>query len=380
MNKMFSRKVAGLVIAGFSLSGLAYSQSSAAHLTGGAPGTGRFITVPKGFIEFPAEAPTGTLPSWTGTSNGSTYTMIGANPTSGTPTTLPVVYVPLIFKIGTFTFDPTKPANNSTLTPIQLISQSPIFTAVDLVAGTTDLGTTQYEDNFMRANFWSQSASGTNGYHLRLGKPTVKKAITLTVSANNGTTLQTAVGPVGDVNITYFQNTLNSLLANTKLGLTGNELVIFVYYNTFFYQGSSSQCCILGFHGESSKDIVYTAAAYNDAGQFSPPAILEDVTVITHEIGELLDDPFINTNINIVPAYGNIGQIGGCQNNLEVGDPVTGLATAITMPNGVTYHPEDLVFHGWFTHELSSTSVNGWYTLLNNFHGDAKACPPGGTN
>jgi hypothetical protein len=379
MNKTFSTKVASLVIAGLSLSGLAYSQSTAAHLTGGAPGTPRFLTVPKGFIEFGADAPTSTLPSWTGTDNGSTYTMLGASPSSGTSTTLPVVFVPLIFKIGTLTFDPTGPVDGSTENEIQLLEQSPIFTAVDIKAGSVDLGTNQYEDNFMRANFWSQDASGTNGYHLKLGKPTVKSALTITVPSNQGTTIDTAAGPVGDVNLTYFQNKLNSYLANTKLGLTGNELVIFVYYNTFFYEGFSSNCCVLGFHGQSSNNIIYTAAAFNEPNEFSG-AILEDVTVITHEIGEAINDPFVSTNVNIVPAYGNIGQISGCQDNLEVGDPVTGLATTITMPNGFTYHPEDLVFHGWFTHETTSSSVNGWYTFLNNFSGDAINCPPGGTN
>ena len=98
---------------------------------------------------------------------------------------------------------------------------------------------------------------------------------------------------------------------------------------------------------------------------------------MSHEFGELLDDP---TGGNLVPAWGNVGQvIGGCQGNLEVGDPVTGIATQVTL-NGFTYHPEDLVFLPWFSRTTPSFSVNGWYTLLNTFSGPAKACPPGGSN
>jgi hypothetical protein len=378
MKTTFLTKAAILLISGSALSGLAYSQNRAAHLIG-SPGVPRTITVPKGFIEFPAENATTTLPSWTGTSQGVSFTMLGGNPATGGTTVLPVVFVPIVFKIGGLTFDPTKPVKGSTLNEIQLLGQSPIFTPVDLKAGSVDLGVNQFEDNFMRANFWSQSGAGSNNYHTILRKPVVTGAITLNVPSNQGITEAAGSSTIGDVNLTYFQNALNSILANTKLGLNGGEFVIFVYYNVFFYEGTSSNCCVLGFHGQSSSNIIYGAAAFNDPGEFSG-AILQDVTVITHEIGEAINDPYISTNVNIVPAFGNVGQVSGCQDNLEVGDPVTGLATTITMPNGFTYHPEDLVFHGWFTRETASTSVNGWYTLLNNFTGDAKKCPPGGSN
>ncbi len=58
-----------------------------------------------------------------------------------------------------------------------------------------------------------------------------------------------------------------------------------------------------------------------------------------------------------------MGQVSGCQNNLEDGDPVTGIAFPVPL-NGFTYHPEDLVFLPWFARESPSPSVNGWYTFL----------------
>ncbi len=329
--------------------------------------------VPNGFIRFGADQPNGVtgpgLPTWQGTSNGVTYTMVGANPTTGVSTTLPVVFVPLVFKVQKHTFDPTKPVNGGTLSEVQLLENSPIFQPVDLLAGATDLGANQYIDNFSRANFWSQTGAGSNGYHLILGQPVVKAPITLTVPLVDGTASKAAGGYLGKVSLLWFQKQINNILSANSIGVDSSQLVIFVSYDIVFTEG---QCCILGFHSQDG-NLTYSVSSYVDSGDFSG---IDDVEIITHEIGEAMDDP---TGVNSVPAWGRVGQVSTCQSNLEVGDPVTGISTPITL-NGFTYHPEDLVFHGWFTRETASTSVNGWYTLLNSFKGDAKACPPGGSN
>jgi hypothetical protein len=92
---------------------------------------------------------------------------------------------------------------------------------------------------------------------------------------------------------------------------------------------------------------------------------------MSHEIGEWLDDPFGN---NIVPTWGHVGQVSGCQTNLENGDPVTGTAFTATL-GGFTYHPEDLVFFSWFARQTPSIAVNGWYTFLNTFPAQSAPCP-----
>jgi hypothetical protein len=65
--------------------------------------------------------------------------------------------------------------------------------------------------------------------------------------------------------------------------------------------------------------------------------------------------------------------VSGCVVDLETGDAVTGIATALTM-NGFTYHPEDLVFLSWFARRTPSTAVNGQYTLLNSFSAPQGIC------
>jgi hypothetical protein len=126
----------------------------------------------------------------------------------------------------------------------------------------------------------------------------------------------------------------------------------------------------LGYHSATSGNQTYAFAAYSDPGIFTASGI-RDIHALSHEVGEWMDDPFGN---NIVPTWGNVGQVSGCQNNLEVGDPVTGVAFTVS-PNNFTYHPEDLVFLPWFSRQSPSSSVNGRYTFLNTFSSPAAACP-----
>jgi hypothetical protein len=87
-----------------------------------------------------------------------------------------------------------------------------------------------------------------------------------------------------------------------------------------------------------------------------------------------VDDP---TGTNAVPPWGHIGQQSGCQSNLEVGDPLSGTSVAVAMPNGVTYHPQELAFASWFCDQVPSRAVNGWYSSNNTFTGDASAIAGG---
>jgi hypothetical protein len=97
---------------------------------------------------------------------------------------------------------------------------------------------------------------------------------------------------------------------------------------------------------------------------------------MSHEVAEWMDDP--NTS-NPVPAWGHIGQQANCQNNLEVGDPLTGTAFPPVTLGGVTYDLQELAFYSWF---FGGTSLGsgGLYSNNGTFKGFAKACPPGGTN
>lgn len=81
-----------------------------------------------------------------------------------------------------------------------------------------------------------------------------------------------------------------------------------------------------------------------------------------------MDDPFGN---NPTPLWGHVGQVGGCQGNLEVGDPLTGHnIPPVIGANGFTYHLQELAFFSWF-YGAPSIAVNNWFSDNNTFKTDA---------
>ena len=147
----------------------------------------------------------------------------------------------------------------------------------------------------------------------------------------------------------------------TKLGITPNSFVLFLFYNAVMSSGNPtnlSNCCILGYHSAVGSQ-TYGNSEFEGRNQtlFSGTA---DTSILSHEIGEWMDDPLVN---NPTPAWGHIGQVSGCQGNLEVGDPLSGtLLPAVKMPNGFSYHLQELAFFDWFYRITPSTGVHGWYS------------------
>ena len=70
---------------------------------------------------------------------------------------------------------------------------------------------------------------------------------------------------------------------------------------------------------------------------------------------------------------GNIGQVSGCQANLEVGDPLGGNTLRMFM-NGFTHHPQELAFFSWFYHRKPSLGINGWYSDNDTLESPAAPC------
>ena len=87
----------------------------------------------------------------------------------------------------------------------------------------------------------------------------------------------------------------------------------------------------VGFHAAVPNPAFHGAAQTVAVSTYLDPAVSSrepDISVLSHEVGEWLDDPFGN---NPTPAWGNTGQVKGhCQANLEVGDPLTGTTFAAT--------------------------------------------------
>jgi len=303
------------------------------------------------------------------------YDMIGTNPALGNKTTtIPVVIIPVIFTWGTTgggTDDPTQAAcfDPNSKSPITRIQESMIFTPyAGNYPGPAPTGSTgQYEDAFQKANWNKVNVP----YHVLLNA-TVAAPITIDGTTAGFPVFNNACGQaVGEFDIFAFDSIIESVYQG--MGIPKTTLPLFISYNVFLTEFGG--CCILGYHSSDAVDQTYSFAAYNDPGLFTASQI-QDVHALSHELGEWMDDPF---GLNPTPNWGGLGQVPGCQNNLEVGDPVTGIGfpSGVSMPpDNFVYHPEDLVFHGWFfeltLNNTPSGSAGGAWTFLQTFTGSAK--------
>jgi hypothetical protein len=353
-----------------------------------------------------------TLPVWRYTTqssrDGNTYTgfMVGASPftSSGNKNiAVPAYVIPLVimtnsiatflnFSTGVFstspgetTFDPTAP--NACLVapnniPSQLFAESPILKPAKFNFGTTDVGTAQYNDAFQRGNFWQ--ALGDNGitdaYHVKLGPVTFLDPIVINVPAANGIAalspylfgITSVCPPVGIIDINWFDAYLTGTILPSLApqGVRPSTLAIFMLSNVLMATEVTnySTCCDQGYH--SAKGIPYQTYVVGnfDSSRFWFSTSLHDSGVFSHEVGEWMNDPFI---ANVVPAWGHVGQQSGCQNSLEVGDPLTFTPfPPVNMPNGFTYHLQELAFYSWFF-GAPSIGVNGWFSDNDTFKTDA---------
>ena len=334
----------------------------------------------------------------TSSRDGNSYTgiMVGQDPfsTGFTQTTVTTPIIPLIittnavaiklnkhgilaFVKGSTTFDPTA-ADTSCLSapndvPETVFQQSPIFQDNDFVFGSTDVGSTQYLDAFQRANFW-QFVQGTD-YHT-LVNPVFFPPVTLNIGIAHALAIPPALfGSCGSLGIIDIK-TFDSILSQTLLpqlaaqGIDTSQFPIFLMYNVVLSTGNANnlnQCCVLGFHGASgSPTQTFSPLDFDTTGLFGPTIM--DTSIAAHEVGEWMDDPFGN---NPTPAWGHTGQVSGCQNNLEVGDPLTGTNVPnVTGANGFTYHLQELAFFSWF-YGAPSIAANGWFSDNNTFKTDA---------
>jgi hypothetical protein len=294
------------------------------------------------------------------------HTMVGTDPTlSGIHnTTIPVQLIPLILKFSDGTvFDPTL-ANSAGFAPSEKVVLSPLFLDTPFKAGSVNLGTTQYIDAFQRANFWNHIDSSHN-FHVKLASPPwILYHQEFDIAASDGYTSTDNSGKKkGNIDWAFL-----SLLTDTMLmanSAAPNQLTIFLLYN-------------VGIYNVGGKGPLHTAAGYHNWIQtiFGPATFIvsgfnddKDVSTLSHELGEWLDDPFVD---NKVPGWSG-GQVSGCSKLLEVGDPLTGTRFTVTT-SGLTYHLQDLTFLSWFARRNPSTSVNGWYSFRNNLSGPPAVC------
>jgi hypothetical protein len=374
MNKFLATATA--VVAGVTMTANAAFAATIADLRGWTPVfvTGRPAAETP--YQLALEAAAGTaIPTWTAKitspldGRSYTFTIMGKNPqTSHVATKITYVPIVVIYKFpGGVTLDPTKPGCGDTVSVEDRFYKGPNFVPVPLTSNGISVGPAQVDDGFQRAEFWKYTA-GTN-YHVTLATTKAVKVITMTAPSGSTTVAGVCSGSnhdIGEIDINAFDAQIEAI---DKKYAKPNELPLVLTYNVFQTEGG---CCILGYHSTypaaGGGTQVYAVGAYNDPGIFSVP--IEDIHAWTHEIGEAYNDPYIN---NATPAWGHTGQVSGCQNNFEVGDPLTGTPFDLTY-NGFKYHPQELAFFSWFYRQSPSIGTAGLYSFEGSFKSAQGAC------
>src|SRR5262249_15772510 len=171
---------------------------------------------------------------------------------------------------------------------------------------------TQYVDAFQRANFWtSTNPAGINpGYHVLL-TPKVGKTITIKVPSAAGRSITNEACAAGEGTMAYAGTQglkLLPSLAAKRWGVGPKTFPIFLLHNVRF-DTTLGKPGSVGFHAAVPNPAFHGAtqtvavASYLDAS-FS--AHEPDIAVLSHEVGEWMDDPF---GANPTPPWGNTGQV-----------------------------------------------------------------------
>lgn len=327
--------------------------------------------------------------SFTASKDGQNYSgvLVGTSPFSKplAASTINAVVVPLKLSVGSATFDPTAGDScDANVSAVTRFRQSPLVNDVaDLTMNGVDLGNVQFINGLRRAEFWTTIQSSSIYQNELTYSFADASELSANVVSSHGTTVGNGCAQIGIVSISWLdgvlQNTVLPALAKSGT-VSPNAVVIFLLKNVVQSDSdppATSSCCILGYHSAVGTPVqTYGVMDWDTSGNFSGAS---DASIASHEIGEWMDDPLAN---NATPPWGGIGQVGDCQNNWEVGDPLSGtLMPPITM-NGKDYQMQELGFFSWYFNKSTDPSVGagGKFSSNGTFAGPAKVCPPGGTN
>ena len=331
--------------------------------------------------------------------------MIGRSPFfhGARTTNIPVVIIPVKFTMtdhasgGATVYDPS--AADATCSPhgtaLALLQASPILTAANFTmpfSGGINVGSGQYIDEFQRANFWSHVSPTGNRFHTTLSPVTVAPTQSVAVPAGDGKGYASGpgfCGSLGGLNGAWWDPVIfvgggggeaQTLITNlTSAGtIKPTQFPIFLFYNVIMNQDDESECasgCALGYHNSQNFPVqTYGVIDWDTTGLFTGSGqTTGNSSVASHEVGEWMDDPL---GTNPVPSFGHIGQVQGCQNNLEVGDALSGTVVPPVSAGGMNYDLQELAFFSWF-YGAPSIAVDGTFSDNGTFASDAGAiCVP----
>ena len=311
------------------------------------------------------------------------YNMAGQSPDGGKTTVFNAPIIPVSIELldasGNQRFVNGQPLFSDVTKFVQPVLDSPVFQPFTYTSSGIP---TQYTDAVQRAEFHH---GNSDKWHT-LMSPVVRSGYTMKLPFGS---YHFALNPDGTccafilADYNTFANKLippstpdsSTVIGNAETTgeMTTKDITTTLFPNVFLYEGSTANCCVLGFHtidveaGDASNGNLQRWYVLNYSSWISPGlfgAGFEDVTALSHELSETFNDPLVAADgiHNITPWW--LSPNGNCQNNLEVGDVIEGLPNAtfpITM-NGFTYHPQNEALLPWFEFKQPSNAIDHAYS------------------
>ena len=289
------------------------------------------------------------------------FTFVGSAPQSGGTTEIPTQLIAVSLLLEGFVNQDGEPIILGTDSFTERLQNSPNFRGAAYPNGFT-----QFADAVQRAQFFRIMAQD---WHTLLKPPELLRDVTIEVPRGMARVYRSrATGAVyALVDTAFFISQLNTIVQMADLH--PDSLALIVTSNVFLAPNVDvKKCCVLGFHtafdagqtGDRRQIQTLVWASWIDSGILGTS--VADVTPISHEISEWMNNPF---GVNLVPGWQSPAAPGGCQNNLETADPLAMLPNAGFPVNidGFTYHPQSQVLLSWFTRQAQSDSLDGAFSF-----------------
>jgi hypothetical protein len=316
-----------------------------------------------------------------GNPNREWFTNTAGNPPwQGGTTLINTPIVPVIMDLrnedGSPRFVNGQPLVSSPDAFIAPILNSPVFAFSNWSSSSVP---TQLIDAMQRASYFSKAK---DDWHTLL-VPSVKTARRLVLNKGSYLFALNEDGSCCAVILVETQPVLDAIFAvrstdpsTTIMGaaaaagdITTKDISILLFNNVFLLDfGNPPRNLIPGFHSfdfqEPNKLYVMGFVSWFSPGLFPPPFDRPDVAILSHELAEIVNNPFIGADgiHDVTPWW--LAPNGFCLDFLEVADGVEHLPNfmyPISM-NGMTYHPENVVLVPWFKRESPSSALHNAYS------------------
>jgi len=288
------------------------------------------------------------------------YTLVGTRPQAGGTTEIPTQVIPVSMFFEGFEDEHGEPI---VLTPSQVLPR--VMSSPNFRNAVYATGNAQFADAVQRAQFFRIMAED---WHTTLGEPQELKPVVIDVPRGLAKVYRNRGGGglYAVVDSGFFISQLNTIVQLEEL--RPDALALVLTANVFLSPGVDvKKCCVLGFHTafesgrHTSLPQVQTLvwASWIDQGILGTS--VADITPLSHEISEWMNNPFGN---NVVPAWQPLAGMGGCQTTIETADPLAALPNAgyPVIIDGYVYHPQSQVLLSWFTRDPSS-SLDGAFSF-----------------